>query len=117
MLDYIFSKRLAPPYFLCIHFKPELEWLSAYLFQISDRRCYEWIKEGINDVVCKKVEYIERDMEWYGAKIQSETTLIYPTIGEDNQEAQVISTSDFADVISAWIEEKEKYDVWKTTIE
>ena len=62
MLDYNFSKRLTPPYLLCIHFKPELKWLSAYLFQISDRRCYEWIKEGINDVVCKDLYFLKIDI-------------------------------------------------------
>lgn len=113
MLNYSFSKRMNPPYFLSIDFHPELELLSAYLFQVFDRRIYEWIKEGIDSVFNQGVASIERDVEWYGAKIQPETTLIYSTLEDNSQEINEISTADFDAVLTVWFQEKEKYDAWK----
>ena len=113
MLKYSFSKRTTPPCFLSIHFEPEFRWLPDYLFQVFDRRCYEWIKEGIDCAVNYGIEFIERDVEWYGAKIQPETTTIYCLLEDDSQEVDVISTTDFEAILAIWIEEKEKYDAWK----
>lgn len=113
MLNYSFLRRTESPYFLSITFKPELEFLSAYLFQVCNRRSYEWIKEGINSVIHKEVEFVERDMEWYGAKIQPETTLIYSLLEDDNLEGDEISTIDFDTILTVWFDEKERYDKLK----
>ena len=116
MLDYSFSKRIKPPYVLNITFKPELKFLSAYLFHICDRKSYEWVKEGINRVINREEESVERDVEWYGAKIQPETTVIYPTLEDDNLEGDVIRTEDFDSILTIWFAEKERYDMLKNEI-
>lgn len=116
MLNYSFTKRIKPPYALSVTFKPELKFLSAYLFHICDRKSYEWVKEGINRVINREVEFVERDVEWYGAKIQPETTLIYPTLEGDNPEVDVIRTIDFDTILTVWFDEKERYDIFKKGI-
>lgn len=113
MLDYSFLRRTESPYFLSITFEPELKFLSAYLFQVRNRRSYEWIKEGINSVINNEAEFVERDMEWYGAKIQPETTLIYSLLEDDNLEVDEISTVDFNTILTVWSNEKERYDILK----
>ena len=109
MLIYKFTKRTEPPYFL-VTFEPELEFLSAYLFLIFDRKTYAWVKEGIDSVLNKGMGFAERDMEWYGAEIRPETTRIYPTLEDSNIEGNTIKTADFDAVLTAYIAEKEKYD-------
>lgn len=116
MLNYSFTKRIKPPYVLSITFEPELKFLSAYLFHICDKKSYEWVKAGINSVINREVEFVERDLEWYGAKIQPETTVIYPTLEDGNLEGDVVRTEDFDSIITIWFAEKERYDMLKNEI-
>ena len=111
MLNYAISKSTEPPYYMIFKFQPELEFLTAYLFLIGDRRCYEWIQGGIRSVMNQDAESIERDVEWYGAIIQRETTFIYPTLEEDSSKGHTISTEDFDRILTAYFQEKEKYDM------
>ena len=111
MLNYTISKSTEPPYYMIFKFQQELEFLTAYLFLVGDRRCYEWIKEGIHSVMNQDTESIERDVEWYGALIQRETTFIYPTLEEDSSKGDTVSTEDFDRILTAYFQEKEKYDM------
>lgn len=77
------------------------------------QKSYEWVKTGINSVINREVEFVERDLDWYGAKIQPETTYIYPTLEDDNTQGDVIKTADFDTVLTAWFTEKERYDIFK----
>lgn len=115
MLNYKFLKRTTPPYMLSIVFEPQLNFLAAYLFHIMDKNIYEWIKKGIEDVLTCKMEIAERELEWYGAKIQRENTIIYSTLELESlsPKMDIIKTEDFNKILMIWFQEKEKYDIEK----
>jgi len=115
MLNYKFLKRTTPPYMLSIVFEPKLNFLAAYLFHIMDKNIYEWIKKGIEDVLTCKMEIAERELEWYGAKIQRENTIIYSTLELESlsPKMDIIKTEDFNKILMIWFQEKEKYDIEK----
>lgn len=114
MINYYFERQTQnQPYFLKITFQPEQPILSSYLFQISDKQIYDWIVKGLNKVLSGKSEYVERDTEWYGAKITSQNTIFYVLVDEKDTETNVITTEDFKIVLNAWWNEKNFFEKWK----
>lgn len=87
--------------------------LSSYLFQVSDPYTYEWILEGINDVLSGKLNSVERDTEWFGANITYSETTFYTTLDEEDKSTNVISTKDFKSILILWWREKESFEKWK----
>ena len=112
-LQYSFYWRKESPRFLIMNFYPESSMLSVYLTGVSGRSCYEWIVDEVDRVLNGEIDYAERDTECYGANITRETTSIYFAFDEDNTDEETIRTEDFRAALTAWIEEKERFDKWK----
>ena len=94
-------------------FHPSHEILSCYLGQVFDRDIYNDIVNGVKRVLNGEVEFIEQDVEWYGAVITREITKIYIVIDEENHHEDCIRTIDFLEALNIWIKEKEKFDMWR----
>ena len=107
MLKYKFYYRQEKPRFLRMDFEPKLPILTCYLDDVF-KSSYDWVREGIDSVLNGEADCIERNAEWYGAKITKEITTFYVTIDEDNHDEDIVSTLDFKEIFEIWVREKEK---------
>ena len=87
--------------FLIIDLPKEIGLFTAFLVQMCGQD--EWYLEGINDVLCGKKEYEERDGEIYGLEIRKEITTLHDLF--DQGEESKIETSELKELIEIWKKE------------